>query len=442
LSTSDYRYLRVAVLWHDTLTAETTIKRGETATVGDKGALLMVPDSTGVGEKFKMFGKSGGQSALNLEGLSADVKGRLNLNGKDISVQDARKSMGQQILIGNGDWGTVDLGPCAIYFQAIEHDDRVPGTGTVKNMETSVLAALFFAATLHFAFIISAFILWTSEPEYADIELEERFMKVKIDEKVEDPPLEVPEEDELVEEEDEDTSKAAEGEEGKFGEEDKLEESKVPVMDGELVKKVENTGALKALSSNIMGNGAMQNVFGNSDGFDSQINAAMAGADGELVIGNGTGGMGMRGGGTGGGGTGFGQVHGMGRVPGKGRGVRARLGGKKKSKKKARVRRGKGNFSGFCKESDILKVVKRRQRGIQFCYEKELARNPSLNGKVTMGWIIGTDGKAMRATVQNSSLGNKTVEGCMVRNINRWRFKKPEGGLCKIRFPFVFNAGL
>ncbi len=208
-----------------------------------------------------------------------------------------------------------------------------------------------------------------------------------------------------------------------------------------MVKGLKEMGHIKVIGIGGLGDGPMENVFGNTQGFDSTLNAAMAGADGELVVGNGTGGMGMSGVGKGGGGSGFGRVHGMGRVPGKGRGVRARLGGKKK-KKKARVRRGKGNFSGFCKESDVLKVVKRRQRGIQFCYEKELARNPSLKGKVTMGWIIGTNGKAMRATVQNSSLGNKVVEGCMARNINRWRFEKPEGGLCKIRFPFVFSHGL
>ena len=97
---------------------------------------------------------------------------------------------------------------------------------------------------------------------------------------------------------------------------------------------------------------------------------------------------------------------------------------------------------GFCKEKDILRVVGGRQRGIQYCYEKELARNPELNGKVTMGWRIGLDGKVAKVVVQSSTLGNKSVEGCMKRQIQRWRFPKPEGGMCQIRFPFVFNAGL
>jgi hypothetical protein len=133
----------------------------------------------------------------------------------------------------------------------------------------------------------------------------------------------------------------------------------------------------------------------------------------------------------------------MGRIDtGGGRGTRASLGGKKKRKKKGRVRRGKGNIAGFCKEKDILRVVNARQRGIQYCYEKELARNPELNGKVTMAWRVMMDGKVAKVIVEKSTLGNKTVEGCMKRQIQRWRFAKPEGGMCQIRFPFVFNAGL
>ena len=29
----------------------------------------------------------------------------------------------------------------------------------------------------------------------------------------------------------------------------------------------------------------------------------------------------------------------------------------------------------------------------------------------------------------------------MMRQIERWTFPKPEGGMCQIRYPFVFNPG-
>ena len=442
MSSLDYRYLRIGVLWHDTLTEELVIKRGKVATVGEKKADLMVPSSAGLGNRFQMFVKGDGCSALNLEGIGQDVSGRLVLNGKEIDVADARSQMGQRININNGDWGVVDLGPCAIYFQALEHNDKLIGGAFLGSMETSVLTALLVAVTLHLTFLVGAFIMWTEDPQFSELDLSDRFMKVVVEEQKDEQELELEEEEE-EEEIEEDVGKKAGGEEGKFGEEDKIEKSKVPKRDGELVDKVKDIGIHKALGSDILGRGPMQSVFGDQTGFDSKLNAAMSGADGSLVIGQGSGGMGLRGTGSGGGGQGFGRIHGMGRIDtGGGRGVRARLGGKKQKKKKARVRRGSGSFSGFCKQKDILRVVSGRQRGIQFCYEKELARNPTLSGKVTMSWIIGLDGKAARVQKASSSLNNAAVEGCMKRNISRWRFPKPEGGMCKIRFPFVFNAGL
>ena len=61
---------------------------------------------------------------------------------------------------------------------------------------------------------------------------------------------------------------------------------------------------------------------------------------------------------------------------------------------------------------------------------------------VVMEIDIGVDGKVMKVIVENSTLNNKDVEACMMRNIERWQFPKPEGGMCQIRYPFVFNAGL
>jgi hypothetical protein len=182
LSDTDYRYLRVGVLWHDTLTSETTLKRGATGTVGEKGALLAVPSTTGLGNKFPMFVKGDGCSALNLEGIGQQVGGKLHLNGKEISVVDARSTMGQRINISAGDWGVIDLGPCAIYFQALEHDDKLPVGGYIRTMESSLLTALLLALTLHLGFLIGAFILWTDDPKFTEIDLSDRFMKVIVEE--------------------------------------------------------------------------------------------------------------------------------------------------------------------------------------------------------------------------------------------------------------------
>ena len=116
----------------------------------------------------------------------------------------------------------------------------------------------------------------------------------------------------------------------------------------------------------------------------------------------------------------------MARVPmSAGRGVRARFDGNHKHKRKARVKRGKGEFLGFRKQSDIVKIIKRRQKGIQYCYERQLAANPELFGKVMIQWRVLLNGKASKAFLKSSMLGSKAVHGCMIRQMKRWRFVKP-----------------
>ncbi|MCB9545184.1 MAG: AgmX/PglI C-terminal domain-containing protein [Myxococcales bacterium] len=427
--------LRVAVLWHDTVVSETLVD-GRAVTIGeDVKNTLMIPDVANVGSKYVLFSPDRDGYTLH---LSEQMTGKVQLGGKETDVAEARKGKGKDLAISGKDWGMLDLGPLAIFFQFVDDRAAVPVRPIWGTLDAPVLGSLLTALTLHLGVLIAAFMLYEDKPQLTDIDLDDRFMKVI----VEEPPPEI-EEKEEEESVDEDVGKKAGGEEGKFGEEDKKDKSKVPKRDGEMVDKIKDVGIHKALGSNLLGRGPLKNVFGDKTGFDSKLNAAMSGVGDELVVGNGAGGMGLRGTGTGGGGEGFGRIHGMGRIDtGGGRGTRAKLGGKGPAKKKVRVKAAGGSVAGFCKQQDIQRVVSARSSGIQYCYERELARNPELQGKVSMSWRIGLDGKVVKAIVESSTLGNKTVEGCMLRQIERWTFPKPDGGMCQIKYPFVFSAGL
>ncbi len=430
--------LRVAVLWHDTLVTESVVGPKNKVTIGElRKNTLVIPDLADIGDRYLLFSpERGGGFTLH---LSNEMKGKLFLD-EEISVEEAREKRGSEISIDGENWGMLDLGPLAIFFQLIGEKEKLPQRPFWARMEPSVLASLLTALILHLGILITAFMLWDVNALVEFKPEENRFLQILMEE----PPPEIEEEEIIEEEEDEEVGKKAGGEEGKFGEEDKIEESKVPKRDGEMVDKIKDIGVHKALSSNLLGKGALKNVFGNQTGFADQLNAAMAGADdGSLIIGHGHGGMGLRGTGSGGGGTGFGRIHGMGRIDtGGGRGVKGKLRKKGKRKKKVRARAGRGTVSAFCKEKDILRVVNARQRGISYCYEKELAKNPELAGKVTISWRIAMNGKVQKVIVVSSTLGSKKVEACMKRSIQRWSFPRPEGGMCQIRFPFVFSSGL
>lgn len=425
--------IRVAVIWNDSVFSETLLNPEKGGVLGSsKKADLRAPlDALVATDAYSLFSPGsamGAQLSLhpNMNGWIEQGGQRRNFNNE-----------GGMQLLQKGDRGLINISDqLAVFFYITESEKVSFATPLLTIFESRFFTALLFAMILHFGLLIAAF-AFKDYQAFVNVQIDDRFTEVltQKDEEVEVDDLE-------EEEEEDDVGKQAGGEEGKFGEEDKLDKSKVPKTDGELVDKIKNVGLAKALSSSLMGRGALSSVFGNKDGFSDQLNAAMSGGDGELVMGHGAGGMGLRGTGSGGGGSGFGRIHGMGKIDtGGGRGTRAKLGGRGKATKKFKVSRGKPSVGNFCKQADILRVVNSRQRGIQYCYEKELARNPELGGKVILNWNIGLDGKVMKVWVGSSTLKNGTVESCMTRSISRWTFTKPDGGICQIQFPFVFNAG-
>lgn len=89
----------------------------------------------------------------------------------------------------------------------------------------------------------------------------------------------------------------------------------------------------------------------------------------------------------------------------------------------------------------VLKVVRRHQNEIRFCYESELPKSPDLSGKVTVAWTIGASGAVEMAEIAESGLSNANVESCIVQKVRRWTFPEPKGGgEVAITFPWVFTV--
>jgi hypothetical protein len=157
-------------------------------------------------------------------------------------------------------------------------------------------------------------------------------------------------------------------------------------------------------------------------------------------MGHGSGGMGFKGTGTGGGGLGgYGRIHGLGRIDtGGGTGMHGSL-GRKRARTVGRVRMSGGRTTGFCKRGDIARVVRRRAGAIRSCYQRRLQVKPDLQGKITARWQIKMDGRVGSASAAQDTLRDSAVTGCIMRVLRRMTFPRPEGGVCIIQWPFVFN---
>ena len=176
-------------------------------------------------------------------------------------------------------------------------------------------------------------------------------------------------------------------------------------------------------------------LSGNSQGIGGVL-----GAKGVQV---GSGGLGSSGSGLGGGGTASG-LGGLGnKGSGRGRSGYGTGGGSFGKKKKGAIsRRGRAIVLGALDKSLIDRVIKRNMSQIRYCYQRQLSKNPSLSGKITIKFVISKTGSVSRASVKRSTMGNKAVESCIAGRFRRFKFPQPKGGgIVIVSYPFIFSPG-
>lgn len=89
----------------------------------------------------------------------------------------------------------------------------------------------------------------------------------------------------------------------------------------------------------------------------------------------------------------------------------------------------------------IAEVIKRNLGQIRYCYERQLSSNRDLYGKVLVRFNIGADGGVGDPKIDNSTMKNAMVEGCIMRRLASWKFPLPKGGTTvKVSYPFLFKA--
>jgi hypothetical protein len=79
-----------------------------------------------------------------------------------------------------------------------------------------------------------------------------------------------------------------------------------------------------------------------------------------------------------------------------------------------------GSAAGARDISQVSAIVYGHSQAIQYCYERELKRNPELKGKVVVRFAILANGATSQVTIVSSSLQNENVERCILSRISRW----------------------
>jgi hypothetical protein len=435
------------MVWNGTIVKEITRFKPGDITIGEDPKNDFVVPAPGFPARFTLFHHSSDKAEpVYLLHLRDTMGGKVTVRDTTMSVRDFVKSPavhefegGYRCEVEPGDWGLVTIGDIGFFWQFVTPAERIKAAGLAVDRNLALIA--FACLVVSSAILATGYALWDEKakvpppiaPRMAKFIVEKHREMPKEEEKKEEGPKES-------------VGKRHMGKEGKAGEPDKPKhlKTKIPRATQAMIQKVTRIGALGAISSSKLG-GPLKEIFSSdTQGFGDKLGAAMDGTGDEFVMGHGTGGWSTRGTGTGGGGTGWGRVYGTSHIDtGGGRGGRRlRIGRKVEKKVKYRVTTAPPEVEGFCAKEAINRVVRAHQGGIRFCFEKELQRDPKLSGKVTVSWKINLEGRVMFAKIEGSSLQNDRVEGCMLRNIRRWIFPRPQGGICVINYPFVFKGGL
>jgi outer membrane biosynthesis protein TonB len=437
---SDALVLRTAAVWGTFVLASRDLRSGQSLSMGEsEGALYAKPDASDVADLPIRAVGSGWE--LDARGVSG---GLLHLRGRREDPSELGKS-GAPIPIVPGDYGLLMYGSLSLFFQFAH--TAPPPRSRVRVDLSFVLSFLFAVLTIGGSLLL-LYMLYPHQELNKPIELlsqRERELEYHV---AAPPPEPAPGAE----------AEGAAGAKAKTPEKAAGNPQRTP---GPKRPSPEppSPGAGGPPASSAMTqvlHGAVGKEVLDTLGTISSVADALGGLESAgLVLGGGSGGVGLRASGDGGGqggtalfgsgtlDTGFGSGAGVaGNGPGRkgsgsgrgGSGTGTGGGGERRIAAAAVSAPGQG-----LSPEQISRVVRARSGAFRACYESAAARDPRLQGGITVSFTVSPGGD-VAARISNSSLGNARVESCVLRMFNRLRFPaadKPTSA----NWPLVFRPG-
>lgn len=86
----------------------------------------------------------------------------------------------------------------------------------------------------------------------------------------------------------------------------------------------------------------------------------------------------------------------------------------------------------------IRRVVQRNLGQVNHCYAQGLSADPTLQGRVSVRFVIAPTGEVVRSDVADNNLSVPGVSACIASAVRRWNFPMPESaGVVTVTYPFA-----
>jgi len=438
---ADALVLRTAAVWGTFVLASRDLRSGESLEVGEgESALYAKPDASSVSDLPIRAVGSGWE--LDASGVTGGV---LHLRGRQEDPA-ALGETGAPIPIVPGDYGVLSYGSFSIFFQFA---NAAPAPRSRLRVDVSLVLAFVFALLTIGGGLLLLYMLYPQQDLAKPLELtspEELETQYRV----------TPPEPE--------SAPGAESE-GAAG-----AKTPTPQKSAGSPKKAPGpkrpspepsakggSGAPTSAMSQVLEGAVGQQVL-QTLGTISSVSDALGGLSSSgVVLGGQAGGLGLRASGDGGGqggqalygsgtlDTGYGSGAG---AAGTGRGRSGKGGGTgtggegtgsgRGGERKLAGTAGSPPGQGLSAEQ-IARVVRARSGAFRACYESAAARDPKLQGGITVSFTVSTTG-GVTARIASSSLANPRVESCVLRMFNRLHFPNADKPT-SANWPLVFRPG-
>ena len=450
------KVLRIGVIQNGRIVEERVIRKRETVAVGTSEKNHFVVLGDGVPSRFDIFQLVGEDYILN---YTENMSGRIGLPGGVQDLEQMRKNGAArnagthyQVKLTESSRGRVNIGSTTLLFQfvvppPVQPRPQLPAAaraGLVRSIDWMFTALVVFTFMSMFGFIVYLENAdWPLAQDAAEVPPE--VARMIFEEPT--PPPEVEEEPTEVEEGEEEAEAPPKKEEpGPQKEAPAPTESEAKAQAEATARIAEEAaqaaealivGALSAEAggalADVLAGGA---VTGNAQDILAQaagVGVAQSAAGGALRQ--------RTGGGTGSGQQGLGSLSRAGgseTTAGRSEGTAV-----KEREIKGNLKLGDGGDIGGAGEFDsnlVIAKIRARLGGIRACYERELRKNPTLAGKVTIEFAIEERGNVSGVKVAENTTGDAAVGECVANEIKRIPTFNPgpEGGKVVFSYPFVF----